>query len=239
MPPTPFELLEFLCATLARRPQAMPFRLGAAVARYLDTLAYDVPPGPERQRLLFLSKVIWGRVFQFANFQTAKKEETIRFLQDFSKTHLATYNAAAAIQTVRSSPVAGKHVSPRILRSPRMSVTLAPFGPRLSDDLTERICAAYWAFRLARVSYARSRVAKALNNYGIPTRSRKGDKSWTSYEVAERVKQYEPRMVRVPGSSLQDARKALVEKWNALYFPITSPVGSNATKIDASRRRRT
>jgi hypothetical protein len=105
---TPFELLEFLCATLARRPQPPPFRLGAAVARYLNTLAYHVPPGQERQRLLLLSKVIWGRVFQFAKFQTAKKEEPIRFLQDFSQTHLANYNVAAAIETVRSSPTADR-----------------------------------------------------------------------------------------------------------------------------------
>jgi hypothetical protein len=231
MPPTPFELLDFLCATLARRPEAVPFRLGAAAARYLDILAYALPAGPERQRLLFLSKVIWGRVFQFAKFQTATKEETIQFLQDFSRTHLATYNVAAAIETMRSSGAAARHVPPRILRSPGMSVTLNPRGPRLSDDLTERICAAYWAFRLAGISKASGHVAKALNNYSIPTRSRKGDKSWTSYEVAERVKQHEPRMVRAPGASLRDARRALVEKWNALYYPIPSLTGSTATKV--------
>jgi hypothetical protein len=91
----------------------------------------------------------------------------------------------------------------------------------------------------ADISNARSRVAKALNNHGIPTRSRTGDKFWTSSEVAERVKQQEPRMVRVPGSSLQDARRALVEKWNALYYPIPSPAASNVTKIDANGRRTT
>ena len=49
MPPSPFELMEFLFATIARKPRAVPFQKGAAVARYLDNLIYQLPPGKERQ----------------------------------------------------------------------------------------------------------------------------------------------------------------------------------------------
>jgi hypothetical protein len=79
MPPSPFEVLNFLCVTLARKPLAVSFRQGAAVARNLDDLVYELAPGRERQRILLLSRAIWGMVFQFSKFKTATKEETITF----------------------------------------------------------------------------------------------------------------------------------------------------------------
>ena len=79
MPPSPFELLNFLCVTLARKPPAMPFRQGAAVARYLDDLVYELAPGPDREGILRLSRAVWGTVFQFSKFKTATKEEAIHF----------------------------------------------------------------------------------------------------------------------------------------------------------------
>ena len=87
MPPSPFEVLNFLCVTLARKPPAVSLRQGAAVARYLDDLVYELAAGPDRQRILRLSQVIWGKVFQFSKFKTATKEEAIEFLEDFRLTH--------------------------------------------------------------------------------------------------------------------------------------------------------
>src|SRR5450432_2665691 len=105
MPPSPFELLNFLCVTLARKPPAMSFRQGAAVARYLDDLVYELAPGPDRERILRLSRAVWGTVFQFSKFKTATKEEAIHFLEDFSRTHLATLNVEAALKTVSSAKI--------------------------------------------------------------------------------------------------------------------------------------
>jgi len=217
MPPSPFELLEFLCATLARKPPPMPFRQGAGVARYLDTLAYELDHGTERQRLLALSKVVWGHVFQFAEFKAASMDETIQFLEAFAPTHLARYNTAAAIQTVRASGVPQAYRPPRILRSPNLGITT---NQRMSDDLTERICTGYWAFRFAGYRGARSHVADALNRYQIPMHSLVGDQSWTGYEVAERVKQHEARVFAGRSSARKAARQKLVDKWNALYYPV-------------------
>jgi len=112
MPPSPLELLEFLCANLARKPPALSFRLGASVARYLDDLAYEVK-GSQRQDLLLLAKVVWGRVFQFSEFERAAKGETIQFLKDFSQTHLAGYDLTSAMEAVDSRPPPGKHKPPR------------------------------------------------------------------------------------------------------------------------------
>ena len=103
MPPSPFELLNFLFVTVARKPPGVSFRQGAAVARYLDDLVYELAPGPDRQLILRLSQVIWGKVFQFSKFKSATKEEVIDFLEDFSRTHLATYNVETAVETVSSA----------------------------------------------------------------------------------------------------------------------------------------
>jgi len=88
MSPSPFEVLNFLCVTVARKPPGVSFRRGAAVARYLDDLVYELAPGPDRQLILRLSQVIWGKVFQFSKFKTATKEEVIDFFEDFSRNTL-------------------------------------------------------------------------------------------------------------------------------------------------------
>jgi len=221
MPPSPFEVLNFLCVTLARKPPAVPLRQGAAVARYLDDLAYELTPGPERRRTLLLSRVIWGKVFQLSKFKRATKEEAIDFLEDFRLTHLATYNVEAAVKTISSAKVLKEHVYPTVLRSPGQSVTLGAGMGRYSDDLSERICAGYWVLRLAGIHGAREHVAKALNHHGIRTRSRKAGATWTGFEVAERMKQYEARFFAKGRRRRNVARQALVEKWSRIvYYPI-------------------
>jgi len=219
MPPSPFEVLNFLCVTLARKPPPVSLRQGAAVARYLDDLVYELAAGPDRQRILRLSQVIWGKVFQFSKFKTATKEKAIDFLEDFRRTHLATYNVEAAVRAVSSAKVLKGHVYPTVLRSPGQSVTLGAGMGRYSDDLSERICAGYWVLRLAGIHGAREHVAKALNHHRIRTRSRKAGATWTGFEVAERMKQYEARTFAK--GSRRNARQALVEKWSRIvYYPI-------------------
>jgi hypothetical protein len=220
MPPSPFELLNFLFVTVARKPLVLHLREGAAVARYLDDLVYEMPPGPERQLISLFCKAIWGRVFQFSKFRTATKEETIEFLERFAQTHLATYDTVAAVKAVSTSSAPKPHVTPSVLRAPGVSVTLGQGNKNFSDDLSERICAGYWALRLAGEFGARGHVAKALNHYGIRTRSRTGDAAWTGAEVDERTKQHEARAFPKGPKQVAGARKALVAMWQELYYPI-------------------
>ena len=147
----------------------------------------------------------------------AEKEEAIQFLVEFAPTHLATYDVAAAIETVHGAPVPKPHVPPRLLRSAAMAISVKA---SVQDDLSERICAGYWALRIAGVHAARSLVATALNRHGIPTRSRKGEPVWSGYEVAERVKQYEAKLRFASGLTIKEARRQLTQKWKALYYPI-------------------
>ena len=188
MPPSPFELLNFLFVTLARKPPVLQLREGAAVARYLDDLVYEMPPGQDRPLMSLCCKAIWGRVFQFSQFRTAKKEEAVEFLERFAHTHLATCDSVAAVKAVSKSPAPKPHLTPSVLRAPGMSKTLGRGNKNFSDDLSERICAAYWALRLAGEFGARGHVAAALNHHGITTRSRTGDIVWTGAEVDERTK---------------------------------------------------
>jgi hypothetical protein len=216
MPPSPLELLEFLIATLARKPPPLSFRTGASVARYLDDLAYDYV-GDERKTLLLLSKMIWRQVFQFAKFRTAAKAQTIQFLETFAQTHLAEYDLTAALRMVADHPAPGKHKTPRVLRSPNLAKILGPGSPRLFSDLTERIYVAYWALRLRRLHGASGLIAKALNRYQVPTGSRQGDGRWSPYEIKNRVKQFEKSL---EGRNRMSRRAALIQCWEGLYYPI-------------------
>jgi len=188
MPPSPQHLVEFMLATIARRLPPVPFREGAAVARYLDDLAWQVSPGPQRRLLTQLARAMWTAVFQYAPFKSADKATALGLLEKFGQTHLAEFDVKAAIKTVRSSdPPSRQHHLPA-LRAPFMQPTLGLGSPRIADDLTERICAGYWALRFGGVPKARTQLANALNRHEIRTESRRGGASWGAYEVAERVK---------------------------------------------------
>jgi len=217
MPPTPHELLEFLIATLARKPPAVPFRTGASVARYLDDLAYECK-GDERKTLLLLSKAVWRQVFQFAEFKIAAKDQTLQFLETFTQTLLADYDVKAVMSMVAAHQAPSKHRTPRILRSVNLGISMGSGSRRLSSDLTERIYVAYSALRIKRVHSASGLVAEMLNRYKIPTGSRQGDRTWSQYEVQARVKQFEksPKDLR----NRKSKREALIAHWEGLYYPI-------------------
>jgi hypothetical protein len=86
---------------------------------------------------------------------------------------------------------------------------------KLSDDLTERIYAGYWALKFGKVAKARQYVAMALERAGIPRGGRSDGETWTTYDVGERLKQYEARAKSTPAR--RDAhRRWLVEKWQML-----------------------
>ena len=219
MPPSPQHLVEFLLTTVARRLPPIPFRQGAAVARYLEDLAYEVRPGEQRQLLLLVRKEVWMAVFQYAPFKSAGKEAVLRFLEEFGQTHLVAFDVKAAIETVRASDPPRRQRPGPALRAPFMQETLGPRSPRVFDDLTERICAGYWALRFGGVPKARTQLAAALNRHGIRTRSRKADAAWGPSEVAERVKQYENRVLSKRGPDMKAARQWLVKKWGVFYYP--------------------
>jgi len=220
MPPTPHELMEFLIATLARRPPAVPFRTGASVARYLDDLAYECK-GAERATLLLLSKAVWRQVFQFAEFKTATKDQTFQLLETFTQTLLSDFDIKAVTRIVAAHPAPSKHRAPLILRSVNLGISMGSPSRRLSSDLTERIYVAYWALRFGHVHGATRTIANALNRYQVPTGSRQGDGTWSPYEIQSRVKQFEKSFKN--RRDRKSRREALIVHWQSLYYPIKAP----------------
>jgi len=212
--------MEFLIATLARRPPAVPFRTGASVARYLDDLAYECK-GAERATLLLLSKAVWRQVFQFAEFKTATKDQTFQLLETFTQTLLSDFDIKAVTRIVAAHPAPNKHRTPRILRSVNLGISMGSRSRRLSSDLTERIYVAYWALRFCRAHGATTTIANALNRYQVPTGSRQGDGTWSPYEIQSRVKQFEKSFKN--RRDRKSRRKALIVHWQSLYYPIKAP----------------
>lgn len=72
----------------------------------------------------------------------------------------------------------------------------------LRDDSSERIHAADWSLRLAKIHNARTRIAKALKGTGIKYGGSKGTaETWDSDTVNDRVKQFEARSLGAARSS--------------------------------------
>ena len=127
--------------------------------------------------------------------------------------YLNWFDVERAIASVEDNP------SPRrpeeLFRADRLrSRRLTVWGPvkgHWQDDLTERICGAYYALRQAEVYDARGKIAQALNRHGLRSQARRGvSRRWESAQVYERVKQCESRFKK---SHAGTANKAQVEQW--------------------------
>jgi len=203
------EFLQRLFGDVARRPQQILLREGAAVARYLKALAANLPAGNHRNRIDRLADLTWGTVFQVSPIEMAKTHEVVRFLRRHEQTYFARYNIDAATEDVISSP---PPVPPQAMFRPPnlLSVGMSVQGegtPQLEDDLSERIYAAYWALRLSGIENARGMVAVVLNEAGLTTRAGAGRaKHWEGKQVAERMKQFERKLTN-------DSKRPVTDSW--------------------------
>jgi hypothetical protein len=219
MPPSAQEpLLDFLFLTIARKLPPISLREGAAVARYLHSLAWDFAAGDDRKALDRTSGVIWGIVSQRARFRTAEKKTVIGFLQ--KNAHLVRLNIDQVLALVRSLPEPKPHVAPPMLSGLFTAGPLGAHRARLEDDLTERIAAGYWALRHAKVPKASTLVAAALNLHQVPRGSRDSETVWSAYDVQEKVKQYD-RVLAKQSSDVKRGRQWLVDKWRARWGSAT------------------
>ena len=208
--------LEFLFADVARKPEEMRLREAASVAKYLDALAHEErEPGQDRQVLEYLSRVVWRTALRAAPITLSAQDAAIDFLQRHSGTYLLDRAVDRAVKLIRERPVPTNPTNLARLVSRGMSIESESVA-RL-HDLSERIYAAYWALRLAKVHGARKRVAEMLNAKGRK-RSTRGDRTcgWDSDTVHERVKQFEDRQLGA-AQRTQKARKEMrtsfARKW--------------------------
>jgi hypothetical protein len=121
---------------------------------------------------------------------------------------------------------------PHLLSSSKAAQGLG--NPRLHDDTSERIYAAFYILKPLQPRGLRERIAGALKKARVPRRSKRDGEQvsgWTYAAVNERVKQYEgqlrehlsktltpdlPRKKRLE-ERLEEQRKFLVELWIARF----------------------
>lgn len=214
--------LEHVFSAVARRPKPLTLRGGAGVAKYLKALAWEAPPGPVHELLERVSDIIWGTILVHAPIDTAGRQVVLDVLEAHRHTYLSginhVFDLEGAINYVRQATPPDRPGS--LCPPPRlMSYSLATHGagnPQRGDDLSERIYAAYYALRRARLQDARKRIAAVLNKLGLRLKARPNSVSdWGPYEVYERVKQYEQSQLRRFGKSLgvQRFRSVIVDLW--------------------------
>ena len=213
--------LDFLFSDVARKPAEIRLLEGAAVARYLVALAWRLEPGEDRHLLERLGDVIWETIFQVAPFQISKKQQAVRFLKRHAASYLSWFDVERALASVKDNPRPRR--AEELFRADRLrSGSLGVGGPvdaRSQDDLTERICGAYYALRQAEVYDARGKIAQALNRHGLRSRVRRDvSRKWGSAQVYERVKQCESRFKKAHGSAatkdqVKEWRHVVAQKW--------------------------
>ena len=217
--------LEYLFSEIARRPQRLSVREAYTAARHLQALAWEAKPGKMRDFLGYLAKVVWGMVAQYASIESGDRLATLEFLRKHRSTYLsgidAVYGLDELMRYIEEAAPVDQRSDPPNLVGPSRSVQ-GKGNPQLADDLSERIYAGYHALRRARIQGTNRRIAEVLDRQGLRVRARRSIVStWSSYEVDERVKQYQDRHRKLPGQRGKEEtarwRDAIVDRWILAY----------------------
>ena len=210
--------LEFLFKDVAHRPQELRLSEGASVARYIAWLALQgVPNSVLAQGSAALTEYqlaaktaddeaarwngnriankVWGVLRQNCAFDASSKQAALRFLRRHSKTYFDNPYLRPALEFIENFDLptdANFPFGPPALLSGSMSVQ-GRRTPRLVDDLSDRIFAAYYALRRAGVKHRTPSIAKALTTAKIRKREKgRGIRTeWDWTDVNDRVKGYE------------------------------------------------
>jgi hypothetical protein len=217
--------LSYVFSQMARKPKRLRLRETARVARYIKAIAAEMPGSWERATLDNLAKVTWLTLLEVGQIPIGTKSEAIGFLREHAHTYLASFEVDKLIEQIDKSVEPSRYRE--LFQPPKLmgkSRSVQGGGPRLQDDLTERIYVGYHALRRAEVRNARCRIAAVLNELGLKTRAQSGTAEiWASQEVFERVQQFEDRIVRkhrlarlAPDDRIKEIarlRNMLVDSW--------------------------
>ena len=183
--------LDYVFGDLGRRPPEIRVREAARVARFLRRLAlYGVPKQrPDRQavsgrksrddktqvseqdqmRLHDLGERIWNILLQNAPIEPSGPAAAIGFLRRYQPTFLAHHKVVEAVRVIQALELPTGTEDP--FPPPNLvsgTVTATGKGnPRLSDDLTDRVYAAYFALRRQKVRRVGPQIADVLTRLGV------------------------------------------------------------------------
>jgi hypothetical protein len=245
--------LASLFQDVAQRPEPLALREAASVVRYLRLLAWKGVPrnvasqGSEalkkyyesqdcerdrhaRPKVERLADVLWGCLSQWGLIEPCTREKARLFLRQHSRTYLAGNPLLRTAQQIVNDFVIPplEHDEPEPFQPPHaMSGSLTAQGvgnPRLKNDLSERIYAAFHALKRTNMKLIEPRIAEALARRAVP---RRGPKSqWTYQTVHERIKAYEQQQrkelhettgTRASDERMGEWRDRLVNKWISGY----------------------
>ena len=111
--------LSWVFGNLARKPQPLKLKEAAGVARYLLSLAYEMPGGPERFMLEQTARVIWLAMLNAGQIQITEKLEVIRFLRCHAATYLAGFDVERIAKQVDERAEPSRHE--RLFRPPQLT----------------------------------------------------------------------------------------------------------------------
>jgi hypothetical protein len=201
--------LAFLFSNIATRPANLPLQEAAAAARYLAWLSIAGVPlavlnrgqkaideyhridrakedREERQKLVKAAGYIWWNLHSYGDFEPSSKEDVLGFIRQHLDTYFVNLKSVLPILESWGIPEGMKHTFRRpSFMNTNLNVA-GPGNPHLSDDLSERIFAAYHALPRAGIKRRSRKIAAALSAVNAAGRA-----DWDWNLVNERVKGYE------------------------------------------------
>ena len=209
--------LDFMFSDLLRRAEPLSLQEGASVAHYLWALSRVLPEREDRVRLLRQIQLLW-RVLLCAPWRQSSKSAARRFLERHADTHLSSLDAEW-LQSVLDTapPVKAEEPAQPQMMSKNMAVS-GEVNPHLLDDLSERIYAAYCAFRQNGIPDARGRIAQALNSKGLRPKSQAGERPWDGDSIIGRIRQFEKRLAKGNDPSEIRAARSRERRQKADYW---------------------
>jgi len=216
--------LEHLFGGLAVKPKRIALRQTAGVVRYLTALAYQTPFGRAQELVASAAELLWRALLSVGEIRIAEKQQVIECLVAHRRTYLQSLDMERLLKLVtdRAEPgIDDLSFRPSQVMGRDRSVSGQSKNP-LQDDLTERIYVAYHALHRVGVKNVRGHIVQVLNRLGIETRARAStSRKWTPAEVAERVRQFDDRLLRLHKlrgrpdrlRQLAQRREKLVDNW--------------------------
>ena len=237
--------LDWLFADVAQRPEPLRLLETARAVRLLRTLAAvgvpkalakeeqaavdayrgDAAERARRERLNRLGERLWSTLLQSGEITTGKPGETKLLLKRLRESYLAEtpeeVDLALELIDELTIPEGVEAFAPPRLRSSTLSFQ-GPAQGRHTDDVSERIYAAYYVLQEAKRPRRALEIAEALKRYGI-ARKRSPQSDWIAGNVADLVKSHERSLLtreakKGPGAaSRPELRKRAASRWKMLF----------------------
>lgn len=197
--------LNFLFGDIARRPAVLDISRTAHAVRFLQLLsAHGVPTAvaergpsearsfleksaPQRAFLADLAEAIWKKLFVLGDATPSNKLTAKAFLTKHASTYFAELDTTRAIEILDELDMPQSALE-TFTRPTLISSTMRAQGaisPHLRDDVSERIYAAYHAFKAAKVKNRLRLIAETLAKFEVESRT-----EWTYKVVNDRLRRF-------------------------------------------------